>query len=179
MIQQKPQRWGGWWFSETNNLCNTLLRMPLFFFLFLFAWIMFVQRRRTLQVQLFRVQWSQKKKRTKKWAEQTVNSIEAITSSGRERFQEQQKRSMHILCCNSREVEGSNLSPIHIHWFRTMSINKHTHIRYRRNSSTCWHMQSSVFALIAYRNWTAGRTTTNILSLIDILHSALLATEQQ
>ena len=35
-------------------------------------------------------------------------------------------------------------------------------------------MQSSVFALIAYRNWTAGRTTTNILSLIDILHSALL-----
>jgi hypothetical protein len=40
-------------------------------------------------------------------------------------------------------------------------------------------MQSSVFVLIAYPNSTTGRTTTNILLLIDILNLQLPTIEEQ
>jgi hypothetical protein len=74
MTQQKFE---GWWFSETHKLCNSFFRIRFFSFFL----TMFVQRR-TVQLQLFRVQWSQKRDEE----EQTVNTIETITSSGREDF---------------------------------------------------------------------------------------------
>ena len=130
------------------------------------AWIMFVQRR-TLQLQLLRVQWSQKRNGAE--YNRSVWSNRLHRTRGRERFQEQQKWSIYIFGCDRRErlkvLAHRNSTFTDFEQCAWINIR----VRYVRNRATCWRMQSSVRLVIAYPIRTAGRMRSVLL--IDIRSS--------